>query len=270
MPELPEIRHLAKQMDHALKGRCIADVEIRQEKCLNVPVARFRELVEGKAVAGCRYLGKWVFTELAPEAWLLLNLGMGGDARLHKPGEALPETYQACFHFEDGGALTLRFWWFGYIHAASAHELPSHKMTADLGVDPLDPKAFTPEAFAALLKGRRGAIKQLLLDQRRIAGIGNVYAQDSLFMAGIDPRRAIPSLSDDDIQRLHRAIAEHLSEAARLGGLEFERDLYGKPGGFSAFKVGYREGQSCPECGTAIEKVKTGSTSSFICPVCQV
>ncbi|HQK93096.1 MAG TPA: DNA-formamidopyrimidine glycosylase family protein [Armatimonadota bacterium] len=268
MPELPEIHHLAKQMDRALTGRRIEAVEIRQEKCLNLPAGRFRELVEGKIIGRSKNRGKWVFTELHPEAWLLLNLGMGGDARLTRAGGDLPGTYQGRLDLDDGSVFTLRFWWFGYIHAAD--DLTRHKMTCDLGVNPLDKREFSLERFREMLRGRRGAIKQYLLDQRNVAGIGNVYAQDSLFMARLHPKRTIPSLSDDDIARLHAAIVDHLSMATKLGGLAYEKDLYGKPGGFSEFLVGYREGQPCPECGTAIEKIKTGSTSSFICPRCQV
>jgi len=268
MPELPEIHHLAKQMDKALKGRRIESVDIRQEKCLNVPTTEFTELVQGKTIGRSANRGKWVFTELDPGAWLLLNLGMGGDARLVKAGGEVPAVYQGRFDLDNGSAFTLRFWWFGYIHASD--DLASHKMTCDLGVDPLDRREFTLARFAEMLRGRRGAIKQYLLDKKNIAGIGNVYAQDSLFMASIHQKRTIPSLSEDDIGRLHAAIVEHLAMATKLGGLAYEKDLYGKPGGFSEFLVGYREDQTCPECGTAIEKVKTRSTSSSVCPKCQV
>ncbi|HOS95029.1 MAG TPA: DNA-formamidopyrimidine glycosylase family protein, partial [Armatimonadota bacterium] len=127
MPELPEIHHLAKQMDRALTGRRIEAVEIRQEKCLNLPAGRFRELVEGKIIGRSKNRGKWVFTELHPEAWLLLNLGMGGDARLTRAGGDLPGTYQGRLDLDDGSVFTLRFWWFGYIHAAD--DLTRHKMT---------------------------------------------------------------------------------------------------------------------------------------------
>jgi formamidopyrimidine-DNA glycosylase len=270
VPELPEIHTLAKQMDRKLRGLRVGSVTVHQGKCLNVPVAEFTTLVTGRTVGRSARRGKWVFVDLRDDTALLLNLGMGGDALYHAPGEALPEKYQVAFHFEGGSALSLRFWWFGYVHAVPASELGSHKMTASLGLDPLSKKEFTLEAFRGLLHGRRGALKQLLLDQNRIAGIGNVYIQDSLFLAGLHPSRPIPSLSEDEVERLHAAIVRHLTDTAALGGLRWEKDLFGKPGRFEQFLVGYQEGKPCPSCGTTVEKIKTGSTASYICPRCQV
>lgn len=270
MPELPEIHNLAKQMDRKLRGLLVESVTVNQEKCLNVPVAEFAALVVGKTLGRSVRRGKWVFVDLVDGAKLLLNLGMGGDALYHAPGEPLPEKYQVALHFTDGSALSLRFWWFGYVHAVRESEMDAHKMTASLGLDPLSTKEFALVAFRALLRGRRGAVKQFLLDQNRVAGIGNVYIQDSLFLAGLHPARSIASLSEDEVERLHGAIVRHLAEAAALGGLRWEKDLYGKPGRFETFLVGYREGKPCPSCGTIVEKIKTGSTASYICRTCQV
>jgi formamidopyrimidine-DNA glycosylase len=270
MPELPEIETLARQMDRKLKGLCIDNTEVHQPKCLNVPSAAFASALRGRTVGRSARRGKWVFTELLPDGWLLLNLGMGGGVLYHRPGRPAPDRHQVALRFGDGSALSIRFWWFGYVHVAARDGLPDHKLTADLGLDPLDKRAFTTERFALLLAGRRGAIKQFLLDQRHIAGIGNVYVQDALFLAGLHPNRTIPSLTDDDKRRLHAGIVEHLAEATAAGGLAFEQDLFGRHGRFNAFRVAYRTGEPCPTCGTPVEKVKTGSTASYICPACQV
>jgi formamidopyrimidine-DNA glycosylase len=106
----------------------------------------------------------------------------------------------------------------------------------------------------------------------RIAGIGNVYVQDPLFKAGIHPLRKISTLDDDEITALWRAIRETLQKSIDLGGSAWEQDLHGEKGRWDAsfLLVGYREGQLCPVCGTPVEKIKTGSTSSFICPRCQL
>jgi formamidopyrimidine-DNA glycosylase len=269
VPELPEISSLAKQMDSTLKGERIADVTVRQEKCLNVPLKQFRSLVVGKTVVGVTSRGKWVFMELQPDAHFLLSLGMGGDALYHEPGTALPEKYQVKLGFGDGSALSITFWWFGYAHAVKTAHLKSHKMTASLGPSPLNGSEFTYQAFGQMLAGKKGAIKPVLMNQTCIAGIGNVYIQDILFRAKLHPNRRISETSEAELKLLFRVIKENLKRAAKLGGLAYEKDLFGRHGRFKDFLVGYKEGQLCPECSTIIEKIRTGSTATFICPSCQ-
>jgi formamidopyrimidine-DNA glycosylase len=269
MPELPEIFNLARQMDAELKGRKVAAVEVRQSKCLNTGVDEFRSLVEGKTFAGVRHRGKWVVADLEPGVLFLLSLGMGGDALFHPTPHGLPSKYQVRFDFEDGAALTMGFWWFGYAHAVPVDAAHTHKMTAELGLDPLDSGTFTFPRFSELLRKKRGAVKPVLMDQRCIAGIGNVYIQDILFKAGLHPDRPVPSISEAEMRSLYNAVVDVLSNAAGLGGLAYEKDLYGRPGGLKDFLVGYREGKPCPVCGSLIEKIKTGSTASFVCRGCQ-
>jgi formamidopyrimidine-DNA glycosylase len=140
-------------------------------------------------------------------------------------------------------------------------------MVGKLGPNALD---LSQEEFRGLLKGRRGAIKAFLSDQDRIAGIGNVYIQDPLFKARVHPLRSIQTLSDEEVAALWWAIRETLQASIDAGGAPFELNLYGQKGGWNAsFLVGYREGKPCPVCGTPVEKIKTGSTSSYICPSCQ-
>ena len=193
MPELPEIYNLAAQMDKELRGRKIAAVEVRQEKCLNIPEAEFRQLVEGKTVGSVTWRGKWLFTALTPQTMLLISLGMGGELLLHQQGEALPGKYQLRFDFADGARVSIHFWWFGYAHAVKANELGSHAMTAGLGLCPMRDEEFTHERFSRLLTGKKGGIKTFLMDQKNVAGIGNVYIQDILFRAGLHPNRRIRS-----------------------------------------------------------------------------
>ena len=269
MPELPEIYTLAGQMNHELRGKKIAAVTVRQPKCLNVPVEEFARVLVGKVVGPVASRGKWVFASLRPKAHFLLNLGMGGEARYHAAGEALPERWQVAVSFADRTAFSIGFWWFGYAHAVSDGGLVAHQMTASLGLDPLDDGDFTYARFSALLDGRKGALKPVLMDQTKIAGIGNVYVQDILFRAGLHPSRRIPGVTESERKQLFTVIRENLRAATELGGLEFERDLYGQPGRVKDFLVGYREGQPCPACGTVIEKIKTGSTASYVCPRCQ-
>jgi len=266
MPELPEIHCLAKQMQAALAGKTIVNVEVLQPKSLNVPKKTFRTSLEAAKILEVSSRGKWIFVETS-QGWLLVNLGMGGEILLVKR-DSLPEKKRLLFDFDDGTCLTINFWWFGYTHYVSTDKLKSHTMTAKLGPNATD---LTVNKLRSLLKGRRGMIKSFLLDQSKIAGIGNFYAHDILFLARLHPLRTIDSLKDAEITRLARAIKKGLKPSISKGGASYEVNLYGKPGGFKMknILIGYKEGKPCPKCKAPIEKIKTGSTSSFICPHCQ-
>lgn len=304
MPELPELTVWSRQAAHELTGKTIAAAETLQPKCLNVEPEVLAGLVTGLRVVTARERGKWMILDLAGEArgpaspgggesagsgrlaaHLLLNLGMGGDFYYHpSPGsppptgwtERVPEKYQFKLSFTDGSELALRFWWFGYVHVARAGELDRHEMTASLGPSPLDP-GLDLDRFAAMVAARpRRSVKSFLMDQRILAGIGNVYVQDSLWGAGLHPDRLLGSLNHDEVASLWRSVQDVLGRSVAKGGLAFERDFLGAPGRFGGdeigandFAAGYRPGKPCPRCGTAIEKVRTGSTSTYICPTCQ-
>jgi len=266
MPELPEITVLARQMKEELVDKAFTGIEVLQPKCLNVSEEAFVGALTGARLLDVTPRGKWILTE-TDRGWLLLNLGMGGEILL-VTRETLPEKRRLVFDFDDDTCLAVNFWWFGYAHYLGPGELGDHAMTARLGPNALD---LTLDQFKTLLRGRRGRIKSFLLNQGRIAGIGNVYVQDPLFKARIHPLRPINTLSEDEIATLWRAIRETLQESIEHGGSAWELNLYGEKGrwGESFLQVGYREGQPCPTCGTAIRKIKTGSTSSFVCPQCQ-
>ncbi len=264
MPELPEILIFAQDMQKELTGRTIGGIEIVQPKCLNVSEEEFQTALTGAEIRDVTPRGKWLQVETT-RGWLLLNLGMGGEILL-TDRDNLPEKYRLVFDLEGGDCLAINFWWFGYAHYAV--NLADHKMTAQLGPNAL---GLTLDEFRELLRGRRGAIKTFLLNQKHIAGIGNVYVQDPLFKAGIHPLRPINTLSDEEVARLWRALRETLQESLDQGGSAWERNLYDEKGKWdeSFFLIAYQEGKPCPTCGTTVEKIKTGSTSSYICPACQ-
>jgi formamidopyrimidine-DNA glycosylase len=264
MPELPEIFVFARDMRRELVGRTISGVEVLQPKCLNVPAEDFQAALIGAEIRDVAPRGKWLQVETT-RGWLLLNLGMGGEILL-TGRDNLPEKHRLILDLDDAACLAVNFWWFGYVHYVP--DLVAHTMTARLGPNALD---LTLVQFRALLRGRRGAIKPFLLNQKRVAGIGNVYVQDPLFKAGIHPLRPINTLSDDEVTALWRAIRETLQESIDHGGSAWELNLYGEKGGWDErfLLVGYREGQPCLVCGVAVEKIKTGSTSSYVCPRCQ-
>jgi len=268
--ELPELTVLSQQMGKKISGKRISKVEVDNPKCLNIPLKVFRKAIVGKTIESVENRGKWLFIKLSSRHFLLFNPGMGADVIHFEPKDELPEKYQVKVILHDGTGFTIRVWWFCYLHLVQQDKLREHKLTGKLGLSPLD-KKFTLDYFKQLLDDNRGNIKSFLLDQKNIAGIGNVYVQDPLFEARIHPKRKIQSLTEKEREALYESMRSILRESIRLGGLAYEKDFYGKYGGYgkNQYRIAYKPGQPCPVCQTAIEKVKTGSTSSFICPKCQ-
>ena len=266
MPELPEIAARARQMKGELVGKTITSIEVLQPKCLNLPADEFVAALAGARLRDVAHRGKWLFIETT-RGWLLLSLGMGGEVLLVTRA-TLPEKRRLIFDFDDGTCLSVNFWWFGYAHYAALGELDRHSMSAKLGPNALD---LTGNDLRELLKRQRGRVKAVLLDQAKIAGIGNAYIHDILFLARLHPQRAVSSLGDAEIDALATAIHDGMQPSLDKGGAFYEVDLHGQRGGFTLddILIGYKEGKPCPKCGTPIEKIKTGGTSSFICPQCQ-
>jgi formamidopyrimidine-DNA glycosylase len=270
MPELPEITVVARQMNKEMRGKKIGDIEAKQPKNLNMPVKEFVKIAKGKTVNNVSSKGKWIFIKLDPAYYLLINRGMNADVLYFTPNRKLPEKYQFKLTFADKTGFTIQFQWFGYVHLVPKKNLNKHKLTAQLGISPTD-KEFTLEHFKNLLANKKGGIKSFLIDQKNLAGIGNVYIQDILFQAKLHPNRKISTLSEKEISKLYKAIQDVLNHSIQLGGLTYEKDFYGQKGKFTIdeFLVGYKPGKPCPTCKTPIEKIKTGSTASYICPKCQ-
>jgi len=270
MPELPEITVIAKQMDKQLRGKTVAGVEDSQPKHLNMPIEEFAEKAKGKILNSVSSRGKWLFMKLEPECFMLINLGMGAEILSFEVNQKLPENAQFRLTFTDKTGFTIHFWWFGYVHLVPEKDLAKHKLTSQLGISPTE-ESFTLTHFKELLASRKTSIKSFLLDQKNIAGIGNVYVQDILFRARLHPNRKISTMSEEEKEGLHKAIVEVLNRSIKFGGSAFEVDFYGKKGksALDDFLVGYKPGKPCPRCETTIEKIRTGSTASYICPKCQ-
>jgi len=268
--ELPELTVLSRQMSKEIVEKRISKVEVANPKCLNIPWEQFRKTVVGKTIKSVESRGKWLFIKLGSDHVLLFNPGMGADVIHFKPDDKLPDKYHIRFILNDRTGFTVRVWWFCYLHLMPANKLSEHKLTGKLGISPLDTK-FTLDYFKKLLDKRKGNIKAFLLDQKNLAGIGNVYIQDILFNAKLHPQRTITSLTNREIEALYKSIKSVLNESIKMGGLSYEKDFYGKKGGYSMeqFKIAYKPGKPCPVCETTVQKIKTGSTSSFICSKCQ-
>ena len=267
MPEYPELAARTAEMNELLTGRTIAAIEVLQPKSLNIPEDRFRAALTGATLGPTRQRGKWMATE-TNQGWLLLNMGMGGELLLvDRP--RLPEKRRLIFDFADGSCLSVNFWWYGYAHYLPPGPLGAHAQLAKLGPNVLDVDL---PAFRALTRGQKTAVKPFLLDQDRLAGIGNAYIHDILWLAAIHPLRKLNTLSAAEVDALWQGIQDGLRPSLAKGGAFYEVGLLGQKGGFLVddIIVGYREGEPCPRCGTAIAKIKTGGTSSFICPSCQI
>ena len=266
MPEYPEIAARAREMNELLRGKTISAVEVLQPKCLNISEKQFKESMAGALLRDTTQRGKWLATDTT-QGWLLLNMGMGGEL-LFVNRDALPEKRRLVFNFTDGTCLTVNFWWFGYAHYLPPGPLEAHEQLAKLGPNVLD---VSEARLREMVRGQKAGVKAFLLDQTRLAGIGNAYVHDILWFARIHPLRKLNTLSDEEIGRLWQGIQDGLLPSLQKGGAFYEVSLRGEKGGFlmEDIVVGYREGESCRRCGASIVKIKTGGTSSFICPDCQ-
>ena len=269
MAELPEILILARQMTDTLVGETISGFELRQPKCLNAPEQDYQQL-EGRKILRVEAHGKWLSLALEDDRLLLLNVGMGADILYYRLPEQPPaEKYQCRIDLACGAGLTIRFWWFGNLHLVARRDLPQHP-AGQLGPSPLDP-AFTPEMLNALTGKTRRNVKSLITDQKVISGIGNAHVHDILFLAGMHPLTPASRLTPDRVRRLHAAMRDGLTRVLEKQGLAFERDIFGKPGGYEQqhFMVGYHQDQPCPACGTPIQKIKAAGSASYVCTHCQ-
>lgn len=269
MAELPEIYNICKQMNEVLKEKVISAVEVKQEKCLNLPVEDMLSRLLHNKIQSVANKGKWIVVKLSNNENMLISLGMGGDLLYFEPDKAMTE-YQIKVLFADQSGFTIKFWWFGKFHIWADEELLAEKSVKDIAIDPFDEK-FSYEHFRGLFHGKKGKVKPVLLDQKKIGGIGNMYIHDILFKSKIHPDKKISEITEADFEALYQNIVSNLKEAYSKGGFSYEKDFKNQNGGYSTdeFLVGYREGKECPVCGGIIEQIKTGGNSSYICPKCQ-
>ena len=268
MAELPEIIILARQMSLELVPSSLKEVGFDLEKPLNVSSRDFRNRLLGRRVEAVRPLGKWLVLEFTPPGPnLMIHPGMGMD--LLALGTETGKEPQFRFVFERDRGFSIRFWWFGYLRLARPGT--EAVVGGGLGPVPLSP-GFTPLALSRAIDKKRGTgLKSFLLNQKNLAGIGNFYVHDICFRIGAHPKTKLSALSPDQRLGLHGAVEETLSSAVERGMNYFEYDFKGHKGDWDqeAFLVGYKEGRPCPGCGRAIEKIKIGSTASYVCPECQ-
>ncbi len=271
MPELPDVYILAKSMNEALISRPIVNVVVNQPKCMNMTPRKFRNRVKDTTFESIFQRGKWIIANMDSNWSIAFNLGMGGEIRLFGP-EKEPDSkvHRVVLNLDKGDWLGINHWWFGHVHLVPKGKFSSHPQLSKLGPEPLD-ASFTVSKLKSMLEKKRGRIKSYLLDQSFIAGIGNVYVQDILWFARLHPNRQTNTLLDSEIEKLHWSIQHVLMEGIRYKGGPSEKDIWGNEGTYIKHrKIGYRTGEPCPECHSIIEELRVGSTTSYICPKCQI
>jgi formamidopyrimidine-DNA glycosylase len=268
MPELPEVEVTRRGLAPHLSGRVISAVEVRQP-LLRWPISKAVHSLAGRTVRGVRRRGKYLLVDCG-DGHLILHLGMSGSLRVIPPGT--PAEKHDHFDLVLGDrVLRLRDpRRFGAVLWTS-DAVDAHPLLASLGVEPLS-QSLNAARLYQLTRGHRMPIKLFLMDGRRIVGVGNIYAAESLFHARIDPRKAARRLTLETSTKLARAIKETLRAAIKAGGSTLQ-DFVGADGsaGYmqNRFWVYGREGKPCRRCRTPIKRIVQGQRSTFFCPTCQ-
>jgi formamidopyrimidine-DNA glycosylase len=274
VPELPEVETVRRRLEPALVGRRLEHVEILDPRLTRPhdPLEVAAELT-GERVGAVERRGKYLVVRFASGRALLIHLRMTGSLR-HVPAGSAPDVdayTRAVVHLDDGSEVTYRdVRRFGTWLLTEPDEVEPY-LDARLGGEPLGP-AFTTRRLADALAGRRAPVKAVILDQRRLAGVGNIYADEALWRARVHPLRPAGELGEDELRALHRGIRAALRAGIERQGATL-RD-YRTPDGNSGrmqheFKVYGREGEPCERCGHPIEKIRAGGRGTWFCPNCQ-
>ncbi|HMM55489.1 MAG TPA: bifunctional DNA-formamidopyrimidine glycosylase/DNA-(apurinic or apyrimidinic site) lyase [Candidatus Desulfobacillus sp.] len=269
MPELPEVEITRRGLLPSLPGRRVDDVIARQ-RALRYPLPRnLRRLLAGQTLQGIERRGKYLLFRFA-NGTLIVHLGMSGSLRL-VAANAPAQRHDHLDLVFARRALRLRDpRRFGAVLWA-AGDASRHPLIAPLGIEPLSP-AFDGAWLHAATRGRDTAIKTFLMDSRIIVGVGNIYASESLFRAGVDPRAPAGRLSLARCARLAAAVRDTLEAALAAGGSSLRDFIHsdGKSGWFQQQHAVYaRAGEPCRACGTRIRALRIGQRSTFFCPRCQ-
>ena len=278
MPELPEVETIRRELEKEVVGKKVKTVEVsgtrtvkRQKK------AEFKTGLEGAKINGVQRKGKYLLLPLDTGSVLVVHLGMSGQLLRAVPKDPVAKHTHVTVSFTQGGQL--RFVdprTFGELFLATPDEITSQvEELSTLGVDPVE----TPMSwvdFGHLLRSRNMKVKAFLTDQSLIAGIGNIYADEILFDAGLRYDRETASLTTQEIRRLYRSVVEILHEACKYNGSTLADaqyvDIFGKPGTYQDHHQVYdRDKQPCRRCRRGdIQKAKFAGRSTFYCEVCQV
>ena len=273
MPELPEVETVCRGLAVRLEGRRLARVLARR-KALRFPLPKdFAARLTGRIVRTVRRRAKYIVIELDDGTVLLAHLGMSGRMYAAPLGRTAEKHDHVEFETDDGTLIVFndarRFGMMDLI--APGHALDEHKLLRALGPEPLG-NEFSGPVLSAALAGKKTPIKAALLDQRVVAGLGNIYVSEALFRAGISPRRLAASVAGARAERLVPEIKNVLTESIAAGGSSL-RDYVQADGELGFFQDGFRvygrKGLPCPTCGRPVRQIVQSGRSTFFCGHCQ-
>jgi formamidopyrimidine-DNA glycosylase len=271
VPELPEVETIRRQIEPAIKGRVLERLEIPDPRwCEPLAPAELTDAIEGRVVERVDRRGKYLIAEFSDEIYLLMHLRMTGTLLIDPPED--PKYQRVRFTFT--GGRTLHFCdprRFGTGQLALGHPALDEFLSERLGIEPLGDELSGPR-LKALAVGRRAPIKAFLLDQRRVAGVGNIYADEALFRAHIHPLRPAGSLSNKQYDMLAQTVRDALTAGLNAGGATIDdfRHPDGVSGAFQhEFLVHLRKGEPCFNCGTTIVKFVAAGRGTYVCEHCQ-
>jgi formamidopyrimidine-DNA glycosylase len=272
VPELPEVETIRRHLAPHLEGGRLRRMEVLDPRwCEPAAPEEVEDAVRGRRIEGLSRRGKYLVLELEDEVFLVMHLRMTGNLLLVEDREE-PRFVRVRMHLDSGERLLFadmrRFGTGVVLLGADARD---EYFASRLGVEPLD-KDFTADALRALARGRRAPVKAFLLTQERIAGVGNIYADEALFRARIHPLRPVGALRRPQIGALRDSVVETLEAGidARGATIDDYRNPDGASGAFQdRFLVYGRDGEPCSRCGTAIRKIRAAGRGTYFCPNCQ-
>lgn len=276
MPELPEVETVCRGLAKAMTGEVIARVDVAREK-LRTPVPKSLPAIAGARVEEISRRAKYILLRMNNGETVIFHLGMSGRMTIVKKGEThAPEKHDhITLHLKNGARIVFNdARRFGLVDVEKTERLDAHKLFAHLGPEPLD-RGFTGAYLAQKLKGKKVAVKLAIMDQRLVVGVGNIYASEALFMAGIDPERAAGKIKPAEAEKLASCIRAVLKKAIAAGGSSL-RDYVQADGELGYFQhqwaVYGKAGEKCPGCDCDIRKtggikrLVQGARSTFYCP----
>lgn len=270
MPELPEVETVRRQLEAELVGAEIAAVEVRMEKVFEgVPKS-----IHGEKIAKVNRVGKYLFVYFESGRGLAIHLKMTGRLVVEQRTENI--EYRNAIHtrivieLKDGRKI---YYWdtrmFGYIKIVDSVQWAVDSLKQKMGPEPFN---ITDNDFLRKLQKTGRSVKEAILDQKMLAGVGNIYANDGLWLAGIDPRRKAKSLKLSEVKKLREALCAVLSRGLELGGASDNTyvDAYGNKGGYqNEFLVYGRTGEPCKRCGRELKRIVVGGRGTWVCEKCQ-
>jgi formamidopyrimidine-DNA glycosylase len=275
VPELPEVETTRRSIAPVLEGRRLEVVEVRRERMArrNERPLDVSERLAGRQVGGVGRIGKFIVAEVEGDFRWIMHLGMSGRMELSDP--AAPESPHTNFVASTDSGIELRFVdprTFGFVAVFTPEEFAASPM-ARLGRDALDDLPSVDD-FIVRFRGRTASIKALLLDQRIVAGIGNIYADEILHRARVRPTRSAGSLSEAEVAAIRESVVPVLEDGLAHGGTSLEDLAYLLPDGragtyFERLAVYGRDGEACRQCGSMVERVLVAQRSAHFCPRCQ-